>query len=212
MMIANKGSEFSLSNGDERRRGGRGQIEHVHEGVDVDPVLLRREDGGQGRCRLTDKKFQNHENTVDLAGEFQFPQLVGMPDEESCQNCKRAREEEGTESYEDFFTKEDREEFDQIAKDFPDSANMLPPKNGRYRAVSAGARTSARKAYKKAREKVKKAGGDIDNVKMDHPHPIAYGGCPIHQTMATAETAADEAADKRKNAVMDKVNARKGIS
>ena len=28
---------------------------------------------GKNACRLTDKKFQNHENTVDLAGTIQDP-------------------------------------------------------------------------------------------------------------------------------------------
>jgi hypothetical protein len=34
---------------------------------------------GKNACRLTDKKFQNHENTVDLAGDLQMPRAVGVP-------------------------------------------------------------------------------------------------------------------------------------
>jgi hypothetical protein len=41
---------------------------------------------GKNACRLTDKKFQNHENTVDLAGLFQFPVLVEQADPE-CTVC-----------------------------------------------------------------------------------------------------------------------------
>lgn len=211
-MIATKGSEFSLSNGDNAGvAGGVKSSTFMKESTWILYSFDVKMDGSNA-CRLTDKKFQNHENTADLAGEFQFPAMTGMPSAESCQYCKRAREENGTESYEEFFTQEERNEFAQIAKDFPDSENMMPPTGARYRVLDKGARAASRKQYKKAREKAKKAGEDIDKLKMDHPHPLVYGGCPVHQTMATSETAADEAADARKNAVLDKVNTRKGVS
>ncbi len=56
-MIATKGSEFSLSNGDNAGVAGGAEVINVHEGEYLDPVLVRCEDGS-GACRLTDKKFQ----------------------------------------------------------------------------------------------------------------------------------------------------------
>ena len=40
MMIANKGSEFSLSNGDNAGVAGGVEIIHLHEGEHVDPLLF----------------------------------------------------------------------------------------------------------------------------------------------------------------------------
>jgi hypothetical protein len=71
MMIANKGSEFSLSNGD--NPGVAGGVKSSTFMKESTWILysfdVKME--GKGACRLTDKKFQNHENTVDLAGLFQ---------------------------------------------------------------------------------------------------------------------------------------------
>ncbi|MCB1917197.1 MAG: DUF4150 domain-containing protein [Rhodocyclaceae bacterium] len=76
MMIAIKGSEFSLSNGD--NPGVAGGIKSSTFMKESTWILysfdVKME--GKGACRLTDKKFQNHENTVDLAGILQVP--VGL--------------------------------------------------------------------------------------------------------------------------------------
>ena len=68
MMIAIKGSEFSISNGDEP-----GTIGGVKSGTFTKEStwILYSFDvkmEGANACRLTDKKFQNHENTGDLGG------------------------------------------------------------------------------------------------------------------------------------------------
>src|SRR5215467_3015871 len=75
MMIAIKGSEFSLSNGDEAGTiGGVKSSTFMKEST----WILYSFDvkmNGKNACRLTDKKFQNHENTADLAGIIQVPIL-----------------------------------------------------------------------------------------------------------------------------------------
>jgi hypothetical protein len=75
MMIANKGSEFSSSIGDNP-----GVLGGVTSGTFMKEStwILYSFDvkmEGKGACRLTDKKFQNHGNTVDLAGVLQ-PQVI----------------------------------------------------------------------------------------------------------------------------------------
>ncbi len=73
MMIANKGSEFSLSNGDNPGvAGGVKSSTFMKEST----WLLYSFDvkmDGKNACRFMDKKFQNHENTVDMAGVLQPP-------------------------------------------------------------------------------------------------------------------------------------------
>lgn len=70
-MIANNGSEFAKSIGDEPGTGGG-----VISGVNMKEstwitysmdVMIE----GRNACRLTDKKFHNHGNTVNAAGEMQ---------------------------------------------------------------------------------------------------------------------------------------------
>ena len=68
MMIAVKGSEFSISNGDEPGvAGGVKSSTFIKESTWILYSFDVKMDG-QNACRLSDKKFQNHENTVDLAG------------------------------------------------------------------------------------------------------------------------------------------------
>jgi len=206
-----KGSEFSRCSGDEP--GTPGGIKSSTNMKESTWVLYSFDVKIEGKnaCRLSDKMMMNHGNTACLAGEFQLTVMKGMPTAENCQYCKRANEEEGTESYEEFFDETERADFAQIAIDHPNSASILPPQTARYRVPNADARASARKSYKTARQKAKKAGQNLSNVVMDHPHPIAHGGCPMHQNMATIDDADDAAADVKKNAVLDRVNARKGI-
>ncbi len=78
MMIATKGSEFSLSNGDNAGvAGGVKSSTFMKESTWILYSFDVKMDG-KNACRLTDKKFQNHENTVDLAGNLQSP-TVPMP-------------------------------------------------------------------------------------------------------------------------------------
>ena len=68
MMAAIKGSEFSLSNGDNAGvAGGVKSSTFMKESTWILYSFDVKMDG-QGACRLSDKKFQNHENTVDLGG------------------------------------------------------------------------------------------------------------------------------------------------
>jgi len=73
MMIAVKGSEFSLSNGDNAGvAGGVKSSTFMKESTWILYSFDVKMDG-KNACRLTDKKFQNHENTADLAGVLQVP-------------------------------------------------------------------------------------------------------------------------------------------
>jgi uncharacterized protein DUF4150 len=73
MMIATKGSEFSMSNGDNAGvAGGVKSSTFMKESTWILYSFDVKMDGSNA-CRLTDKKFQNHENTADLAGVLQVP-------------------------------------------------------------------------------------------------------------------------------------------
>jgi uncharacterized Zn-binding protein involved in type VI secretion len=66
MMIAIKGSEFSMSNGDNAGvAGGVKSSTFMKESTWILYSFDVKMDG-EGACRLSDKKFQNHENTVAL--------------------------------------------------------------------------------------------------------------------------------------------------
>lgn len=73
MMIAIKGSEFALSNGD--NAGVAGGVKSSTFMKESTWILYSFDVKMEGKnaCRLTDKKFQNHENTADLAGTMQAP-------------------------------------------------------------------------------------------------------------------------------------------
>ena len=90
MMIAIKGSEFSLSNGDEPGvAGGVKSSTFIKESTWILYSFDVKMDG-ENACRLTDKKFQNHENTADLAGVLQAPvaaQLGLGTDETAVADC-----------------------------------------------------------------------------------------------------------------------------
>lgn len=95
MMIAIKGSEFSLSNGDNPGvAGGVKSSTFMKESTWILYSFDVKMDG-KNACRLTDKKFQNHENTVDLAGTIQVPLMPNATVEEFLQEivcrCNRKR-------------------------------------------------------------------------------------------------------------------------
>ncbi|MCH9683094.1 MAG: DUF4150 domain-containing protein [Deltaproteobacteria bacterium] len=79
---ANKGSEFAVSIGDEPgTAGGVKSGTHQKEStwITYSPDVFIE---GQNACRLTDKKFQNHGNTVDMGGVVQPP--VQPPEDPKC--------------------------------------------------------------------------------------------------------------------------------
>jgi hypothetical protein len=82
MMIAIKGSEFSMSNGDEPGSiGGVKSNTFIKESTWILYSFDVKMDGANA-CRLTDKKFQNHENTVDMGGCTRLPVITGDTPEE----------------------------------------------------------------------------------------------------------------------------------
>jgi uncharacterized Zn-binding protein involved in type VI secretion len=91
MMIAIKGSEFSLSNGDNAGvAGGVKSSTFMKESTWILYSFDVKMDG-KNACRLTDKKFQNHENTVDLAGCAQPSVTVaGIELTKLCCDCIKA--------------------------------------------------------------------------------------------------------------------------
>jgi hypothetical protein len=82
MMIAVKGSEFSMSNGDEPGTvGGVKSNTFIKESTWILYSFDVKMDG-KNACRLSDKKFQNHENTVDLFGAIQVPVMPNASPED----------------------------------------------------------------------------------------------------------------------------------
>lgn len=85
-MCANFGSELSRSTGDEAgSAGGVTSSTFLKEATWITysfDVQLE----GKGACRLTDKMFHNHNNTVNMAGEIQ--KALGVNDKEFCELCK----------------------------------------------------------------------------------------------------------------------------
>jgi hypothetical protein len=83
-MAANKGSEFSRSSGDEAgTAGGVTSSTFIKEATWMlysFDVMLE----GKNACRLTDKMFMNHQNTVCLAGEIQAMIATGMTRTDAC--------------------------------------------------------------------------------------------------------------------------------
>jgi len=80
MMPAVKGSEYSMSNGDNPGvAGGVKSSTFMKESTWIIYSFDVKMDG-KNACRLTDKKFQNHQNTVDATGEMHAPRDVPMLD------------------------------------------------------------------------------------------------------------------------------------
>ena len=102
MMIAIKGSEFSLSNGDNAGvAGGVKSSTFMKESTWILYSFDVKMDGANA-CRLSDKKFQNHENTVDMGGCMQLPVIAGDTPEEivacAVHCCDKAPYEKGKHS------------------------------------------------------------------------------------------------------------------
>jgi len=93
MMIAIKGSEFSMSNGDQPGTvGGVKSSVFMKESTWILYSFDVKMDG-KNACRLSDKKFQNHENTVDLAGEGQMLVMTHDALKVIAQACDKAVDE-----------------------------------------------------------------------------------------------------------------------
>jgi len=76
MMAAIKGSEFSMSNGDEAgTAGGVKSSTFIKEATWILYSFDVKLDGKEA-CRFMDKMFHNHENTVNMGGEIQAPAMV----------------------------------------------------------------------------------------------------------------------------------------
>lgn len=79
-MAAIKGSEYSLSTGDEPGvAGGVKSSVFKKESTWITYSFDVKMDG-KNVCRLTDKKFHNHQNTVNLAGDIEPPPAPAIPD------------------------------------------------------------------------------------------------------------------------------------
>jgi hypothetical protein len=152
MMIAVKGSEYSLSNGDNPGvAGGVKSNTFMKESTWILYSFDVKMDG-KNACRLTDKKFQNHENTVDLAGDLQMPKKVGVPPpelEEIAKCCNKAI---------DCHTYDPAKEGDQ------DYAAKGCTSRGRHK------HTCCEKTIKKRQTE-----GDWKNVAAEAPHPEIPG-------------------------------------
>jgi hypothetical protein len=86
-MIAIKGSEYAMSVGDEPGTAGGVKSSTFKKESTWITYSFDVKIDGKNACRLTDKKFQNHENTVDLAGDLGpavVPQEVEAELREKC--------------------------------------------------------------------------------------------------------------------------------
>jgi len=94
-MCANYGSEFSRSTGDEAgTAGGVTSGTFIKEATWITysfDVKLE----GKGACRLSDKMFHNHQNTVNLAGELQAPLPSALEAKAACYRCRKELSEAG---------------------------------------------------------------------------------------------------------------------
>ena len=72
-MAAIKGSHYSMSFGDEPGTVGGIKSNTFKKETDWITYSFDVKMDGKNACRLTDKKFHNHKNTVDLAGDVETP-------------------------------------------------------------------------------------------------------------------------------------------
>lgn len=128
--------------------------------------------------------------------EMQIP--IGRTDPDKCQICK-ATERNG-ESYDKFFNDEEKKELEEIGKAHPDLASMLPPKGKKYMDTPKD-KVDARRAEYRKRKKQAEVKGEYH-----HTHPLAVGGCPIHQDPFVEKAPADDAEKQHLDAVDDKIN------
>ncbi len=93
MMSAIKGSEFSISNGDQAGTiGGAKSNVFMKESTWILYSFDVKMDG-KNTCRLTDPKFHNHENTVNMAGAGGPPASGGDEDDDEYSEYEEEFEE-----------------------------------------------------------------------------------------------------------------------
>ena len=126
-MCAKYGSEFFKSTGDEPGvAGGVKSSVFIKEATWITysfDVKLE----GKGACRLTDKMFHNHQNTVNCAGELQAPLTVGKVDAatKACEDAAKGRKSGKTnQSYENCGVESSRQIIN-AGKDLPISEDDL---------------------------------------------------------------------------------------
>jgi hypothetical protein len=115
-------------------------------------------------------------NSATMNGLIQATTLPPDMTVEECDVCnpaKGSRADVERKSYDEFFSKEEREAFDKLAAENPELAPMLPPKDGRFIRTNQAQVKPRRKRYKK-----QKPPGEFH-----HPHSLKTGGCPIHQVV-----------------------------
>jgi hypothetical protein len=77
-MIAIKGSHYRMSTGDEPGTVGGVASNTFKKETDWITYSFDVKMDGGNVCRLTDKKFHNHKNTVDAAGDVEIPVIVQL--------------------------------------------------------------------------------------------------------------------------------------
>ncbi len=182
-MAAIKGSEYATSIGDEPGVAGG-----VVSGVNLKEATWITYSSnvymeGKNVCRLTDKMWMNHQNTVCMSGTLN-PPLVTIPGvkgtPEKCPTCKKSKGQikgADTKPYDEFFTADERAALESIAQKNPDLVAMLPPKDGQFAVIKPADNKKARARYEKAKKSAGMKG------EYHHPHPLKVGGCPIHQDL-----------------------------
>ncbi|MDJ0608786.1 MAG: DUF4150 domain-containing protein [Kiloniellales bacterium] len=92
-MAAVKGSQYSTSFGDEPGTVGGIKSSTFKKETDWITYSFDVKMDGKNACRLTDKKFHNHKNTVDLAGDFEG--MIAVAEfERILSDCAKQAEEE----------------------------------------------------------------------------------------------------------------------
>ncbi|MEI6539764.1 MAG: PAAR-like domain-containing protein [Planctomycetota bacterium] len=98
MMCAIDGSEFMKSTGDEPGvAGGVASSTFIKEATWI-TFSMDVKFEGKGACRLTDKMFHNHQNTVNMAGVIQKPVTVGEVNAatKACKDAANGRKSKST--------------------------------------------------------------------------------------------------------------------
>jgi len=197
MMVATKGSEFSLSNGDNAGvAGGVKSSTFMKESTWILYSFDVKMDGSNA-CRLSDKKFQNHENTADLMGAVGVPVVVAAASllPIKCANAPASSDKKFTDcEKEEICAKCDDVNAQAKAgklKRSTGTAYEINRADGDYitAKLNAKAKAGARnqipftpvKSAKCAKElKDKAEATNYESVSGDHIHEIQLGGHPGH--------------------------------
>jgi hypothetical protein len=121
-MIAIKGSEYSMSFGDEPGTVGGVTSNTFKKETSWITYSFDVKMDGKNACRHTDKKFHNHKNTVDLAGNIDPALIAEIRDMLCAEFCKELKNG-GTRSYDLEQRLRNNEEFKDLDVKFaPDTA------------------------------------------------------------------------------------------